>query len=30
MCTHRVKITKVSDVDKELKKWLKEAYEESK
>jgi len=30
MCTHRVKITKVSDIDKELKKWLKEAYDESK
>ena len=29
MCTHRVQITKVSDIDKELKKWLKEAYDQS-
>jgi len=27
MCTHRVQITDVSQVDKELKGWLKEAYE---
>ena len=26
MCTHRVKISEVQDINKELKKWLKEAY----
>ena len=26
MCTHRVKISKVEEIDSELKKWLKEAY----
>ena len=27
MCTHRVQLTEVSQIDKELKGWLKEAYE---
>ena len=27
MCTHRVKISNVNEIDIELKKWLKEAYE---
>lgn len=27
MCTHRVRITDVKDVDKELTKWISEAYE---
>ncbi|MDH3649584.1 MAG: DUF4287 domain-containing protein [Saprospiraceae bacterium] len=26
MCTHRVRITKVDDVDDELKVWIREAY----
>ena len=26
MCTHRVKISKVEEIDNELKEWLKEAY----
>ncbi len=26
MCTHRVQISKVEEIDGELKKWLKEAY----
>jgi len=26
MCTHRVQLSKVEEVDSELKKWLKEAY----
>jgi hypothetical protein len=26
MCTHRVKISKVQEINKELKEWLKEAY----
>ena len=26
MCTHRVQLTKVEEVNSELKKWLKEAY----
>lgn len=30
MCTHRVKLTEVSNVDKELIKWIKEAYDKSK
>jgi predicted transport protein len=30
MCTHRVRLTKVEDVDAELTAWLKEAYEKSK
>lgn len=29
MCTHRVQISDVSDIDKELKDWIKEAYDES-
>lgn len=29
MCTHRVQITEVSQVDGELTSWLKEAYEEA-
>lgn len=27
MCTHRVKLTETNQVNSELKKWLKEAYE---
>ena len=30
MCTHRVKLSDTSQVDSELKKWLKEAYENAK
>ena len=30
MCTHRVKLVSVDEVDAELVKWLKEAYEEAK
>jgi len=29
MCTHRVRVTDTKDVNAELKKWLKEAYEGS-
>lgn len=29
MCTHRVKLSEVKEVDNELKKWIKEAYERS-
>lgn len=29
MCTHRVQLTEVSDVDEELMGWIKEAYEKS-
>lgn len=29
MCTHRVQLTEVNQVDKELKEWLFEAYEKS-
>lgn len=29
MCTHRVQITDVKEIDKELKDWLKEAYEKA-
>ncbi len=29
MCTHRVKISDVAEVDKELKDWIKEAYQQS-
>lgn len=29
MCTHRVQLTVVEDVDDELKAWIKEAYEQS-
>ena len=30
MCTHRVKISDVAEIDKELKDWLNEAYQKSK
>lgn len=29
MCTHRVKLTEVEQVDSELKAWLKEAYDKA-
>lgn len=29
MCTHRVKLSNKSEVDKELKNWIKEAYDKS-
>ena len=29
MCTHRVQITSVDEVDQQLKNWLKEAYEKA-
>ena len=29
MCTHRVQITDVNQIDDELKEWIKEAYEKS-
>lgn len=29
MCTHRVKLSDVSEIDTELKNWLKEAYEKA-
>ena len=29
MCTHRVKISKLVEVDNDLKEWIKEAYEKS-
>lgn len=29
MCTHRVRLENVSQVDKELKSWIKEAYDKS-
>lgn len=29
MCTHRVKLTDSNDIDKELKGWIKEAYDKS-
>lgn len=29
MCTHRVKISAVKEIDQELKDWIKEAYEKS-
>ncbi len=29
MCTHRVKISEVDEIDDELKAWIKEAYERS-
>lgn len=29
MCTHRVKISDVKEIDKELKGWIKEAYDKS-
>lgn len=30
MCTHRVRITEIKEMDNELKGWIKEAYEKSK
>ncbi|MGZ2370439.1 DUF5655 domain-containing protein [Ancylomarina sp. YFZ004] len=30
MCTHRVKISEIKEIDNELKNWIKEAYEKSK
>ena len=30
MCTHRVRISQIKEIDTELKAWLKEAYEKSK
>lgn len=29
MCTHRVKITELKEINNELKEWIKEAYEKS-
>jgi len=29
MCTHRVKLSEVSEIDDELKQWISEAYERS-
>ncbi len=29
MCTHRVKISEITEIDDELKKWISEAYETS-
>lgn len=29
MCTHRVKLSDVNQIDRELKAWLKEAYEDA-
>ncbi len=29
MCTHRVKLSELSEVDQELKSWISEAYEKS-
>lgn len=30
MCTHRVRLSEIKEIDTELKDWLKEAYEKSK
>lgn len=30
MCTHRIRLTNESEIDAELKGWIKEAYEKSK
>lgn len=30
MCTHRVQITEINQIDAELLGWLKEAYEQAK
>ena len=29
MCTHRVRLSDINEIDKELKVWLKEAYQEA-
>jgi hypothetical protein len=29
MCTHRVQISNITEIDKELKEWLKQAYEQA-
>lgn len=29
MCTHRIQLTSVDDIDKEVKDWIKEAYNKS-
>ncbi len=29
MCTHRVKLSDIKEIDKELKNWIKEAYDQS-
>lgn len=29
MCTHRIQITNVKDIDKEVRNWLKEAYDKA-
>ncbi len=29
MCTHRVKLSDIKQIDQELKKWLKEAYQKA-
>jgi len=29
MCTHRIQLTEVADIDDEVKDWIKEAYEKS-
>ena len=29
MCTHRVQLTELNDIDSELKEWIKEAYSKS-
>lgn len=30
MCTHRVKLSSIKEIDKELKEWIQEAYNSSK
>ncbi len=30
MCSHRVRISQIDEIDKELQGWIKEAYEQSK
>ncbi len=29
MCTHRVKITTIEEIDEELKQWIEEAYKKA-
>ncbi len=29
MCTHRVRVTELKDIDAELKEWIREAYDKS-